>query len=77
MKEFSKEELVQNNGKNGNPAYIVYNGKVYDISKSYSWEDGNHEDLHDAGEDLTEDIGTAPHGADLLDKFPIIGTLKD
>ena len=77
MKEFSKEELTQNNGKNGTPVLIACNGKVYDMSNSYSWEDGNHENLHDAGKDLTDDLETAPHGADLIDKFPIVGTLKN
>lgn len=77
MKEFSKEELAKNNGQDGNPAYVVYNGKVFDVSKSDNWEDGNHENLHDAGKDLTDDLETAPHGADLFDKFPIVGTFKN
>ena len=68
---------AQNNGKNGTQTLIAYNGNVYDVTKSYSWEDGNHENLHDAGKDLTEDLETAPHGEDLLDKFSIIGTLKN
>ena len=77
MKEFSKEELAKNNGEDGSLAYVVYNGKVFDVSKSDSWEDGNHVNLHDAGKDLTEDLETSPHGVDLLDKFPIVGTLKN
>lgn len=33
--------------------------------------------LHDTGKDLTDDLETStPHGADLLDKFPIVGILK-
>jgi len=28
MKEFTKEELALYNGKNGNPAYVAYRGKV-------------------------------------------------
>jgi predicted heme/steroid binding protein len=76
-KEFSEKELAQNNGKNGTSALVVYNGKVYDVSKSNRWEDGNHENMHDAGKDLTYDLETAtPHGTDLLDKFPIVGMLK-
>jgi predicted heme/steroid binding protein len=78
MKEFSKEELTKNNGKNGTPIFVAYNGKVYDVSKSHNWEDGNHENLHDAGKDLTEELETfTPHGADVLDKFPIVGILKN
>ena len=77
MKEFSEEELAKNNGKKGNPAYIVYEGKVFDVSKNDRWEDGNHENLHDAGKDLTDDLETSPHDADILDKFPVVGILKN
>ena len=59
MKEFSEKELAKNNGQDGTPALIVYNEKVYDVSKSNSWEDGNHENMHDAGKDLTEELETA------------------
>jgi len=75
MREFSKEELNQYNGKNGAPAYIAYQGKVYDLSDSFLWKDGDHQVLHTAGIDLTDAIEQAPHGADVLQKFPIVGTL--
>lgn len=78
MKEFSEEELAKNNGKNGAPIFVAYNGKIYDVSKSSSWENGDHENMHDAGKDLTDDLeASMPHGADLLDKFPVVGTLKN
>jgi len=32
---------------------------------------------HKAGKDLTDDLDQAPHGADLLDRFPVVGTLKE
>ena len=76
MKEFSEEELATNNGKNGTPIFVAYNRKIYDVSKSTSWEYGDHENIHEAGKDLTDDLETSiPHGADLLDKFPIVGIL--
>jgi predicted heme/steroid binding protein len=34
MKEFTSEELVSFNGKDGNPVYIAAHGKVYDVSNS-------------------------------------------
>ena len=46
MKEFSKEELARYDGKNGRPAYVAYKGKVYDLSDSFLWNDGNHQVLH-------------------------------
>ena len=78
MKEFSKEELAKNNGKNGFPAFTTYKGKVYDVTKSSRWEDGEHENMHDAGKDLTDDLEfRSPHGAGVLERFPVIGTLSE
>ena len=74
MKTFSTEELSKNNGKNGMPVLITYNGKVYDFTKSSRWEDGNHESMQDAGKDLTIDLETmSPHGPDVMERFPVIG----
>ena len=77
MKKFSKKELAQYNGKDGAPAYIGYKGKVYDISGSFQWKNGRHQVLHHAGEDLTDVLEQAPHGADMLEKFPTVGTLRE
>jgi predicted heme/steroid binding protein len=77
MKEFSKEELARYNGKNGRPAYAAYKGKVYDLSDSFLWNDGSHQVLHNAGTDLTDAMEQAPHGKDALEKFPLVGTLRD
>jgi len=76
MKEFTKEQLSQFNGKNGAPAYIAYKGKVYDVSDSFLWKDGNHQVLHDAGQDLSAAMGQAPHGEDVLERFPVVGILR-
>jgi len=75
MKEFTQEELAQYNGKNGNPAYIVYKGKVYDVSSSFLWKDGTHQVLHSAGVDLTDALEQAPHGGYVLEKFHVVGIL--
>jgi len=76
MKEFTQEELAQYNGKNGLPAYTAYKGKVYDVSGSFLWKDGNHQVLHNAGTDLSAAMGQAPHGDDILDRFPVVGVLR-
>ncbi|MFC1787130.1 cytochrome b5 domain-containing protein [Halobacteriota archaeon] len=75
MRNFTKRELVQYNGKRGALAFIAYKKKVYDISSSFLWRGGNHQITHNAGEDLTEDLKKAPHGADMLNKFPVVGIL--
>jgi predicted heme/steroid binding protein len=77
FKEFNMKELAENNGKNGVPALIAYKGKVFDVSKSFLWQKGNHQVLHKAGEDLTEKLSEAPHGAELLERFPVVGSLKE
>lgn len=76
MKTFSVKELARFDGKEGRPAYIGFEGKVYDVSSSYSWRNGEHYLVHKAGTDLTNDLKHAPHGADLLEQFPIVGELK-
>lgn len=76
MKRFTEEELVQYKGKNGNPAFVAYEGKVYDVSDSFLWRDGVHQVLHSAGMDLTAALKQAPHGADALKKFPVVGILR-
>ena len=73
----TREELKKFNGKNGAKAYVAYEGKVYDVSGSYLWANGEHEGEHSAGEDLTEMMKNAPHGKGVFNDFPVVGTLDD
>ena len=77
MREFTKEEFAWYNGKNGNPTYIAYKGKVYDVTTSFLWKNGEHQVQHKAGEDLTKYLEDAPHGEELLERFPVVGELKE
>lgn len=70
------EELKLYNGKDGNKAYIAYKGKVYDVTESSMWKDGEHEGLHYAGTDLTSAMKAAPHGAGVFKKFSVVGELE-
>jgi predicted heme/steroid binding protein len=74
MKEFTAEELAKHNGRDGQPAYVAFEGKVYDVSDSPMWIDGDHEAMHFAGDDLTEAHDDAPHDVHVTD-FPQVGTL--
>jgi predicted heme/steroid binding protein len=77
MKVFSLEELSKYDGLEGSPAFIAVEGKVYDVSDSFLWRGGVHQVTHHAGRDLTSELGKAPHGMDFIEKFPLIGILKN
>ncbi len=76
MRIFSKEELVGYNGKNDQDIYICYRVKVYDVTRSFLWKNGEHQVLHKAGMDLTKDLKDAPHGAEFIYRFPIVGIME-
>ena len=76
MKEYTQEELAQGTGEDGKPTLVAAHGKVYDVSASYHWRQGRHHALHRAGADLTADLRQAPHGAHLLERIPVAGTLR-
>ena len=74
-RKFTLNELKQYDGREGRPAYIAYKGKVYDVTDSYLWINGDHQGQHEAGKDLTEEIASAPHGEEMLHKAKLIGVL--
>jgi predicted heme/steroid binding protein len=74
-KKFTLEELSQYNGTGGKPAYVARKGKVYDVSASSFWLDGDHFGSHQAGKDLTEELEMAPHGAETLERTKLVGVL--
>lgn len=74
-RKITQAELAENNGKNGKPAYIAYQGKVYDVSNSAFWMDGDHLGSHEAGKDLTSEIELAPHSEDVVTRYNVVGTL--
>jgi predicted heme/steroid binding protein/uncharacterized membrane protein len=76
MKEYSPEELAKNNGKDGNPTLISHKARVFDISESKLWKGGAHMNRHQGGNDLTADIQAAPHGEEVLERYPQVGILK-
>ena len=75
QKKITMQELEENNGKNGKPAYFAYKGKVYDVSESSFWLDGDHLGMHQAGKDLTEELELAPHKEENFQRVKLIGEL--
>lgn len=77
LREISIQELRKCDGSSRkNPVYIAYKGLVYDVTTSSFWRTGLHRDLHFAGQDLTDEIGEAPHSDLVFHKFPVVGRLK-
>ncbi len=73
MLKLTKKELKSINGINGK-VLIAFKNKIYDVSESQLFKFGLHFN-HDARNDLTEFLMDAPHGEEVLKKFPVIGEL--
>lgn len=76
MQEFDPQELAENNGQDGKKIFIAHEGNVYDVSGSKMWKGGLHMRRHNAGTDLTTDIQAAPHGTEVLERYPQVGIVK-
>jgi 2-oxoglutarate ferredoxin oxidoreductase subunit beta len=76
LKPFTLEELQHFDGTAGKLIYIAYKGRIYDLSESPLFQGEKRMRCHIAGKDLTKDIDIAPHGEDLVFKFPLVGRLK-
>jgi len=69
------EELSAYDGKEGNPAWFAFEGKIYAATGSSLWKQGLHMGRHNAGSDLTEALKLAPHGEEKLSSIPVVGEL--
>ncbi len=76
VRTFTRAELKQFDGGDGRPIYAAYKGKVYDVSTSPLWTEGQHFE-HFAGGDLTDELADAPHGEEVFENFLIVGELVD
>lgn len=76
MKTFTEDELKKFDGSTpSSPIYIAFKGKVYDASTSPLFLEGMHFE-HFAGCDLTDYIGDAPHGDEVVEELPVVGEYK-
>ena len=74
-KTITREELSRCDGQDGRPAYVAFHGWVFDVTESPLWKDGDHQERHKAGTDLSNELGRAPHGAGMLERVPRVGKL--
>jgi len=70
------EELKQHDGRDGRKAYVAVGGKIYDVSDSPLWSNGDHQGEHQAGCDLTEELKTAPHVRAVIERFSVVDELS-
>jgi len=72
---FDPGSLAGFDGKDGRPAYVAYEDRVYDLTGLKLWKNGMHM-KHLAGSDLTETdaLPKAPHGEEKLKPLRVAGT---
>ncbi len=74
---FTMDEIARYDGKDGNPAYIVVDGVVYDVTDVGPWGSGSHFGF-EAGADVTEALeDAAPHGANMLNQAEVVGKIGE
>ncbi|HKK01020.1 MAG TPA: cytochrome b5 domain-containing protein [Desulfuromonadales bacterium] len=73
----TREELATFDGRDGRRACVAINGTVYDFTDSELWQEGNHQELHRAGADLTAELMQAPHVRAVVERFAAIDTLSE
>ena len=72
---YTAEELALRNGQEMPEIWVAYKGKIYDVTSSELFKGGYHY-FHPTGIDLTADMDDAPHLADVMDDFNVVGILK-
>lgn len=73
--KFTLDELSTFDGTEGQPSYIAYQNRIYDVSRSPFWAEGKHFVRHEAGKDLTDMLSQAPHGEEKVLDWPRVGEL--
>jgi predicted heme/steroid binding protein len=74
--QLSLTELAHFDGEEGRAAYFAYKDKIYDVTQSKLWKNGNHIKRHHAGADLTDILAQAPHNEDKILAMPEVGRLS-
>ena len=74
LPSITKSQLSLRNGQDKPEIWMAFQGLVYDMTASKLWKNGKHYE-HWAGQDLTAELGDAPHTANVFEKFTPIGKL--
>ena len=62
----SERELKRHTGERGTRCFVAYARIVYDVTDCPKWRTGMHEQLHFAGQDLTDELPEAPHEVEVF-----------
>lgn len=77
LKIFTVDQISKFDGKDGTLAYIIIDGKVYDVTSIKQWFNGKHYGLM-AGRDLTEYFNSCHKGEkNILKKLKLVGKIKN
>lgn len=74
MPTYTTQQLALRNGQDKPDIWVAYKGLIYDVTSSRLWKNGTHYE-HWAGQDLTKELGDAPHTEKVFEKFEAIGQL--
>lgn len=77
MDVFGPDDLARFSGEDGGKVLVAAEGKVYDLTSSEKWRRGRHMNRHQAGRDLTTELKAAPHGPEVLERFPALGVVRE
>ena len=58
-----------NDGREGRPAWVKVDERLYDVTGSPRWKEGLHFNRHQAGQDLSKSLENAPHGPEVLTRM--------
>jgi predicted heme/steroid binding protein len=72
---YTRSQLALRNGQDRPEIWVAFRGIIYDVTESRMWRNGKHYE-HWAGQDLTPEMESAPHGARVFEKFTAIGKLE-
>jgi predicted heme/steroid binding protein len=73
----TQAELRRNSGDMGARKFVAYQGLVYDVTDCPRWRREMHERMHFPGQDLTGELGDAPHKEEVFSRpcVQIVGRL--
>jgi predicted heme/steroid binding protein len=75
----TRAELRRQTGERGTRCFVAFAGIVYDVTDCPKWRMGMHEQLHFAGQDLTDELPEAPHASEVFERPCVqrVGRLTD